>query len=108
MIVQWPPEDSTAGKLKAGANKLTFPYSGIRDKDRLIEIAKSIYEEIGRSEIAGEASTDAVSSLGGDNNDPDVVSFQGDSWTVFRVERWDHTGQVYYKVTLTRETKGSA
>lgn len=73
IIVQWPPEDSTAGKLKSSSNKLTLPYPGIRDKDRLIEIAKSIYEEVGRGEIAGEASTESVSSLGGDNNDPDLL-----------------------------------
>lgn len=73
IIVTWPPEKSNAGKLKAGKDKLTIPYPGIRSKDRLIEIAKSIYEEVGRGEVSGEAMTSSLTSLGGDNADPDLV-----------------------------------
>ena len=41
-------------------------------------------------------------------NDPDLITYQGVQWTVFRVEKWDLTGQVLYRVLFTRETDGAS
>lgn len=41
-------------------------------------------------------------------NDPDEVSIDGSDWTVTRVEKWDHTGRVHYKVVVTEKLFGAA
>lgn len=73
LIVQWPPVESRAGKLKDEGQKLRIPMPGIRDANQLLTIAQDLYEEIGRSEQGGSASTRNMSSLGGSNADADMV-----------------------------------
>jgi len=51
----------------------TIPVPGITDKTRLQEIARQIYEEIGRGELGGNASSKSLASLGGDNDDADIL-----------------------------------
>lgn len=46
---------------------------GIRDQKKLLEIAKNLYEEIGRGEFGGSCETMFLSSFKGDNTDPDML-----------------------------------
>jgi len=60
---------------------LVIPVEGIKDKAKLIQIAKSLYEEIARGELGGTISTRNLTSFGIDddkdpaapNRDPDLV-----------------------------------
>lgn len=52
---------------------LRIPVPGIKSADRLREIAKDLYEEIGRNEVGGQCETKSMSSYGGTNADPDVL-----------------------------------
>lgn len=38
----------------------------------------------------------------------DHVSFEGANWLVFRCETWNLTGDIFYRVTITRVTNGAA
>lgn len=40
-------------------------------------------------------------------NDPDVITYDGSSWTVFRVEPWTIDGETFYRCTMTRQTLGN-
>lgn len=40
--------------------------------------------------------------------DPDVITIDGAQWTVTRVEKWDHTGRVHYRVIVTEQLQGAA
>lgn len=73
VVVQWPQDESHAGQLKDTGQVLRIPVPGIRDKNRLLMIAQDLYEEIGRSEQGGSASTRNLSSFGGANADPDLL-----------------------------------
>jgi len=70
---QWPPAGSPAADSKAESELLRVPMWGIRSVERLTQIARGIYEEIGRGETGGTAETDNLASLGGDNSDPDML-----------------------------------
>lgn len=46
-------------------------------------------------------------------HDPDVVTITGTAdsdgdWTVFRAEPWELSGQIFYRVVITRRTLGAA
>lgn len=77
----WPPESKSnakrsrvaAGGAAAQEDLITVPVAGIRDAERLEQIAQSIYEEIGRGEVSGNVTTPALASFGGDNSDPDLL-----------------------------------
>ena len=43
-----------------------------------------------------------------DTRDPDEISIDGSDWTVTRVEKWDHTGRVHYKVVVSEKLNGAA
>ncbi len=81
LIVQWPPKSKKAARISgvspsgkvAQTDILRIPIPGIRSKDRLLEIAKDLFEEIGRQEIGGSVITNSLSSLNGDNSDPDML-----------------------------------
>lgn len=51
----------------------TIAVPGITDKTRLAFIAEQIWHEIGRGELKGTASTKDLASLGGDNDDADII-----------------------------------
>jgi hypothetical protein len=61
------PNNSTAQE-----EILNVPVPGISDPAQLQEIAKAVFEEIGRGEITGSCSTKNLASFGGDNRDPDL------------------------------------
>jgi hypothetical protein len=41
-------------------------------------------------------------------HDPDTISYDGDSWTVFRVEPHDFSGTRHWMAVITRRTDGAA
>lgn len=73
VIGQWPPAESPAAKAKTDGEVLRIPIYNVRDKARLVQIARDTYEEIGRGEIGGEFSTATLASFGGGNHDPDLL-----------------------------------
>lgn len=70
---QWPPKGSDAAESKAEAELLRLPVWGVRSVERLTQIARGIYEEVGRGETGGSAETSVLASFGGDNGDPDLL-----------------------------------
>ena len=80
-IVQWPPKDKKLARISGVApsgevsqtDVLRVNKPGIRSKERLLEIAKDLYEEIGRQEIGGACKTRSLSSFGAGNEDPDLL-----------------------------------
>lgn len=84
LTARWPDDgDAKTKKAKvtsvapSGAvtvSDITYvPVHGVNDKVRLREIAKAIYEEIGRGEMGGKVSTKDLSSFGGTNEDADIL-----------------------------------
>ena len=70
---QWPSAGSNADDAKADSELLRVPMWGITSKDRLTQIARGIYEEMGRGETGGQADTGRLASFAGDNTDPDLL-----------------------------------
>lgn len=78
---EWPEASETAARTgtvspsgdASRTDVLTIPIQGIKDKTRLAVIARQIYEEVGRGELGGKASSSALASLGGDNDDADLL-----------------------------------
>ena len=70
---QWPPEGSKAAKLKGDGERHRVPAPGVVDEERLEQLARELYEEIGRGEMGGKASTKNLASFGGDNSDADMI-----------------------------------
>lgn len=70
---QWPPAGSPSAESKAESELLRVPMWGIRSVDQLTQIARGIYEEMGRGETGGTAETQNLASFGGDNDDPDLL-----------------------------------
>jgi hypothetical protein len=69
----WPPTSTVAAQSKNSNDILRVPMANIRDPRRLVEVARDVYEEIGRGEIGGSAETYELASFGGDNADPDML-----------------------------------
>lgn len=40
--------------------------------------------------------------------DPDIITFEGRAWTIFRVEEWTHRGTTFYRCVMTAETLGAS
>lgn len=80
----WPPDSAvkahttgvSPGKDRAVSDFVNIPVPGIKDEARLAEIAQSIYNEMGRSEIGGEVETVNLASFGGDATDPDLLRLE--------------------------------
>ncbi len=54
--------------------RLSFP--GIQSQERLNRIARDLWEEIGRGEMGGKVSTKNLTTFGGTNQDPDLLSIR--------------------------------
>lgn len=76
LSAQWPLEKSKAGNMKAEGDRIRVNVGGIRDVNKLLVMAQDLYEEIGRGEIGGSASTANLASFGGDNADPDIIKMR--------------------------------
>lgn len=81
LIVQWPPKSKKAARISgvsasgkvAQTDIVRISVPGIRSKAQLLEMAKDLFEEIGRQEIGGAVITNSLASLDGDNSDPDML-----------------------------------
>lgn len=77
---RWPEKVQVTSVCATGEASqeeiLRIPVPGIRNKDRLKEIARDIYEEIGRGEMSGAVATRSLASFGGNNQDPDLLSLR--------------------------------
>lgn len=72
----------------AQTDVLRFSYPGIKSKDVLQEIARNLYEEIGRNELGGSASTKDFASFNTDNgDDPDLLALIPGDAVQFVVDR---------------------
>lgn len=94
LIQEWPPESEKearrSGVLPSGeasqTDKISISVPGIRDKKRLLEIARNLYEEIGRGEMGGSCRTKSLSSFGGTNEDPDLLRLRAGDTVEFLVD----------------------
>jgi len=85
MSARWPPAGTTPRAAAArttsvapsGSNAheeiVNIPVPGITNYDRLLEVARGLYEEVGRQELGGSARTKDLGSFGGSNADPDLL-----------------------------------
>lgn len=77
ITARWPEKKQATSVTATGEASqeeiLRIPVPGIKNKDRLKEIAHDIYEEIGRGELSGAVSTRNLSSFGGTNQDVDLL-----------------------------------
>ena len=72
---------SGPGDGKADQKWVVFRVAGIRDKETLTNIARDIYNSIGRSELELEIATRNLASYGGGNADPDLLDMRvGDNF----------------------------
>jgi len=55
---------------------IRIPLPGINNKTQLLEIAKALHQEVGRGEIKGSVSTKSLTSFGGSNQDPDLLTLK--------------------------------
>ena len=82
---RWPPEPTGAETERPPRTRVapsgqasqtdivTRAVPGIRDLGKLQDIARSIYNEVGRGEVGGTVETKNLSSFGGSNTDPDLL-----------------------------------
>lgn len=81
LIEQWPPVDEELARMSgvspsgevAQTDKIQISVPGIRDRNQLLGVAKSLYEEIGRGELGGSCRTVSLASYKGTNSDPDLL-----------------------------------
>lgn len=90
---QWPPKGDKAlvskvdpSGMQTRSEPMRIPVHGIVDKTRLELIAKQIYEEVGRGEMGGSASSKDLASLGGDNADADIIRLRPGDAVEFAVD----------------------
>lgn len=91
---QFPPESQTAASVtdvypSGGASqtdKLVIPVPGIRDQARLNQVARALWEEIGRGELGGSVKTTQLASFKGDDADPDLLRLRAGDVVEFQVD----------------------
>ncbi|NBX24121.1 MAG: hypothetical protein EBR52_08475, partial [Microbacteriaceae bacterium] len=91
---RWPPQEAesarrqtvSAGENAAAENIINVPVPGITSADRLAEIARAVYEEIGRGEMGGSCTSKNLTSFGGDNADPDLLRMKPGDAVDFQVD----------------------
>jgi len=87
VTARWPKAPAKTSVTPEGDTAqeeiLRIPVSGILDKAKLENLARDIYEEVGRGELGGSVSTKDLASFGGDNQDPDLLHIRpGDALEV--------------------------
>jgi len=81
ITAQWPPKSKPKARTTdvapsgeaSGTEVLRIPVAGVTSTARLQDIARAIYEEVGRGEMGGSCSTKSLASFSGDNTDPDLL-----------------------------------
>lgn len=93
---------------QAQTEKLRISVPGIKDKDRLTEIARQIYEEVGRGEMGGSCSSKDLASLGGVNEDADLLRLRPGDAVEFLVDATNLAGQPPVIAQLTKDAGTTA
>lgn len=75
-----------AGAQQAQENVVNVPVPGVTSEARLVQIARAVYEEIGRGEMGGTATSKNLASFGGDNADPDLLRLKPGDAVDFQVD----------------------
>jgi len=77
----WPPRVDPPKSTKYAPGKappmeeiVNVRVPGITNPERLVEIAKSIFNQVGRAEMGGTIETSNLASFGGDMTDPDLLT----------------------------------
>jgi len=78
---RWPPVEATRARRQTASpgsgpaqeNVFYIPAPGNTSQERLVEMARALYEEAARQEIGGSCRTRNLASFGGDNQDPDLL-----------------------------------
>jgi hypothetical protein len=89
---RWPAVEKTLvtkaqpGDAKSQEEILNIPAPEFSNPDRLIEVARATYEEIGRGEIGGSVETTNLASFGGGNPDADCLRLRPGDGVEFRVD----------------------
>ena len=113
---RWPladaPEGARRTRVAPGASGsheeiLNIPVPGVRDAARLTDIARSVFEEIGRGEMGGTVRTRNLASFGGDNLDPDLLSLSPGDGIEFFVDARALSSTPPLVATLTDFTRSS-
>jgi hypothetical protein len=94
LTVEWPPRDKELARISgvspsgevAQSDKITISVPGIRDRNKLLGIARAIYEEVGRGELGGSCKTGVLSSYKGSNEDPDLLRLRPGDPVEFRAD----------------------
>lgn len=55
---------------------IRLSYPGIQSQERLNRVARDLWEEIGRGEMGGKVTTKNLTTFGGTNQDPDLLSIR--------------------------------
>lgn len=91
---QWPTNKMLAAMttsvspdgLVGQVERKRIPVNGIRSEKRLLEIAKSLYEEIGRGSLGGSCRTKSLASFKGNNSDADLLRLKPGDAVEFAVD----------------------
>lgn len=113
--VTHPPEEEAKARTSFVApsgsdsttNVITVSVPGIKDKVRLKEIALQLYEEIARGEMGGGFSSKDLASLGGDNEDADILRLRPGDAVEFVVDGAGFQGLPPVVSELTTEASQS-
>lgn len=82
LTAEWPAADAPERVRRtrvapsggqAQQEVLNVPVAGVRDLGRLQQIARAVFEEIGRGEVTGSCETKSLASFGGDARDADLL-----------------------------------
>lgn len=115
LVEVWPPSDEEAAKISgvsptgdtSQTDKVRISLPGIRDRKRLLEVAKNLYEEIGRGELGGMCQTKSLSSFGGDNSDADLCRIRPGDAVEFGVDARALSSRAPLVSELTDHTRRS-
>lgn len=91
---RWPPKAAETARRQTVSATTPTPqesilpvfFPGTNSVERLTELARGIYEEVGRREIGGACKTKNLSSFGGDNSDPDLLRLKPGDGVEFYVD----------------------
>jgi len=91
---RWPPQEDTAARRQtvspgedvSAENIINVPVPGVTSEARLVKIARSVYEEIGRGELGGSCTSKNLASFGGDNTDADLLRLKPGDAVDFQVD----------------------
>lgn len=100
VVVEWPPNQHLDSKVAIARKTRVSPGGdqtqtevlnipaplNVTDPVQMLEIARSVYEEIGRGEMGGSVETPNLSSFGGDNTDPDLLHLRPGDGIELRVD----------------------